>query len=103
MRAYDIEWDIDIEEAFEKLDTMTLEEAAAALDIQLPLYSKMNTIERRDFAYDRFCHNHTNLADFIGVPNKVDIPEEIAKEGTEAISDWLTDEFGWCHRGFRLS
>lgn len=62
MRAYDIEWDIDIEEAFEKLDTMTLEEAAAALDI----------------------------------------PKEI-EDDEETISDWLSDEFGWCHRGFRLS
>ena len=103
MRAYDIEWDIDIEEAFEKLDIMTLEEAAAALDIQLPLYSKMNTIERRDFAYDRFRHNRTNLEDFIGVSNKLDILEVIFKYGSEAISNWLTDEFGWCHRGFRLS
>lgn len=102
MRAYDIEWDIDIEEAFEKLDTMTLEEAAVALDIQLPLYSKMNAIERRDFTYDRFRHNHIDLAEFIGAPEYVDIPKEI-EDDEEAISDWLSDEFGWCHRGFRLS
>lgn len=42
------------------------------------------------------------------LPTEVEIPEELANKYTdeeeylEEISDWLSDEFGFCHFGFKI-
>ena len=38
--------------------------------------------------------------DNIFLPTEVEIPNKITDE--EEISDWLSDEFGYCHEGFCL-
>ena len=35
------------------------------------------------------------------LPTEVEIPETIA-EDDDAISDWLSDQFGFCHFGFGI-
>lgn len=35
------------------------------------------------------------------LPTEVEIPESIEKED-DAISDWLSDQFGFCHFGFAI-
>ena len=35
------------------------------------------------------------------LPTEVEIPQEIANlDDDDAISDWLSDEYGFCHFGF---
>lgn len=34
------------------------------------------------------------------LPTRVNIPDGMTDE--EKISDWLSDEFGFCHKGFEL-
>lgn len=36
------------------------------------------------------------------LPERICIPEDIAKEGDEAISDYITQETGFCHKGYEL-
>lgn len=35
----------------------------------------------------------------VDLPSVVEIPQEVCNE---AISDWLSDEYGFCHTGFEL-
>ena len=38
--------------------------------------------------------------DLENLPTEIDIPEGMTDE--DEISDWLSDEFGFCHYGFEL-
>jgi len=38
----------------------------------------------------------------LGLPDRILIPPAIAKEGEEAISDYITQETGFCHYGFEI-
>lgn len=101
LKAYGIKWDVDIREVLEKLDDMSFYQAAEALEIPVDKYANMNTSERHDYAYDYFHHRHDGCkADFVGLPEEVDVPAELTDD--EDISDWLSDEFGYCHGGFEL-
>lgn len=102
MKAINIKWNIDIEEAQEMLDNMTVEAAADALKIPKDMYAYMSTAERHGIAHDRFHHNFVDIVKFIGAPEEVEIPKEIGND-EDAISDWLSDEYGWCHEGFDLA
>lgn len=36
------------------------------------------------------------------LPTEVKIPHWIDSDDHEAISDWLTEEYGYCHDGFKI-
>ena len=103
--AYNIQWDIDIDDAYERLDEMTAEKAAEELEIPANKYANMTTEERHDFAYDLWHHSPATLEEFMGLPDEVEIPEELGGPGEylgEDIADWLSDTFGFCHKGFDI-
>ncbi len=113
MFAFDILWNVDTEEGIEKLDNMTSEEAAKALGIPTEAYNNMSSSERHDYAFDLWHHSPATLLEFMGVPDMVEIPAEIADDPEysspemkgaliECISDWLSDEYGFCHEGFEI-
>jgi len=106
MKATNIRWDIDFDEVYEKLDEMTYEAAAEAIGVPAETYANMTTEERHDYAYDLFHHSPATLDEFMGLPNEVIIPDELNKPDDEYyvddISDWLSDEYGFCHEGFVL-
>ena len=101
--AHNIQWDIDIDEAYERLDEMTAEKAAEELGIPADKYASMTTEERHDFAYGLWHHSPATLEEFMGLPDEVEVPEELGGPGEylgEDIADWLSDTFGFCHKGF---
>jgi len=101
LKATHIKWDVDIDEAIEKLDEMTTENAAEALGIGKDTYANMTTEERHDFAYDLWHHSPSALHEFMSVPEEVVIPDPLNTEWDEnTISDYISDETGWCHEGF---
>ncbi len=103
--AHNIQWDIDIDEAYERLDEMTDEKAAEELEIPVDKYASMTTEERHDFAYDLWHHSPATLEEFMGLPDEVEIPEELGDPGEylgEDIANWLSDTFGFCHEGFDI-
>ena len=89
-----------------KLDDMSCQKAATALNIPVETYANMTTSERHDYAYDLFHRCPTELHEFMGLPDEVEIPEEFNKPSDdcfpEDISDWLSDEYGFCHGGFEI-
>ena len=98
--AYNINWDIDMDEVYEKLDEMTAKEASKALGVPYETYANMTTEERHDYAYDSFRHNRSDLEEFMELPEEVRLPKELVDE--DDISDWLSDEYGYCHEGYNL-
>lgn len=100
MIATNIQWDIDIEDAIEKLDRMTEKAAAKTLGLPLACYNNKTKEERHKYAYNHFKQNPTTLRIFMGLPKETGIPEGLTNE--DEISDWLSDTYGYCHKGFTL-
>ena len=100
MKAKNIRWDVDMEGVLESLDDLSLEETAKLLKVPYEKYAKMSFDERDDFAEDYFRHNPGALFEFVDLPDEVDLPEGLTDE--DDISDWLSDEYGFCHDGFKL-
>ena len=101
MKAINIEWDIDIEDGLYALDEMTYKDAAEALGISADYYANMTPDERDEYATEVFEKSPSTLIEIIGLPDTVELPKHL--KNTESISDWLSDEFGFCHKGFFLA
>ena len=100
--AKEIEWDIDITDILDRLDEMLCGAAADALEIPVRQYVNMTTAERHDYAYDYFRGRDEEKAGFMGLPTEVKIPDNIDEDDYDAISDWLSDEYGFCHKKFAV-
>lgn len=109
MKAYNIDWDVDMEEVYEALDEMDDDEALDLLGISEEPYKNLSLSERHEYVdyltVGAICDIHEKL---FGLPVEVHIPEDVEhryhEEGDdpEVISDWLSNEYGYCHEGFRL-
>lgn len=102
LTATDIKWDVDIDEGFDKLDEMPSDIAAEYLGVPKETYANMTTSERHDYAYDVWRHNRKSLSEFVGAPNEVTLPSNVLWD-EDSISEYLSDEYGWCHEGFRIT
>ena len=100
MKAINIEWDIDIEDGLCVLDEMTYKDAAEALGISADTYANMTTDEKDEYATEVFEKSPSTLIEIVDLPDTVEIPKHL--KNNESISDWLSDEFGFCHKGFVL-
>ena len=69
--AYGIQWDVDMDELYEKFDDMSAEKAADILACPKRIYANMKDSERHDLIHDRFHHNMLDAAEFVGLPNEV--------------------------------
>ncbi len=41
-----------------------------------------------------------NKEDLANLPTEVEVPDEIANNGDDAIGDWLSDTYGFCYDAF---
>ena len=104
MHVSNIEWDVDFKNVEEMEDILTGlddKKVAAALRIPLKEYRKMPMEERVGEAIWQLRHEPALVNDFYGLPDDVDVPEEI--ETIEDVADWLSDTYGFCHRGFTIN
>ncbi len=107
----DIFWDYDISELMDLLEDISEEKAAHGMELPLETYKNMTYEERLDYLQDMLRHNEVSdymLSEVLNMPSTVVIPKEVVKEAIECqddeiISDWLSDEYGYCHEGFTLS
>lgn len=98
--AYDIQWNVDMDELYEKFDDMSAKKAAEMLCCPKSVYANMHEEKRHDLVRDRFHHHVLDAAEFVGLPNEVVLPTELITE--DDVSDYLSDEFCYCHEGFSL-
>lgn len=97
--AYNIDWDVDMDEVYEHLDEMTCTKAAEALELSKERYANMTTGERHDYAYDKFRHCPAELDEFLGLPDEVTLPDDVEEEDA---ADWLSDTYGYCINGLDI-
>ena len=100
MKAKNIHWDIDMECVCDILDEMSAKEAAKALELPYDTYANMTDEEKNDWVYDFFSNRPDALMEFVDLPSEVELPKNLTDE--DDISDWLSDEYGFCHDGFEL-
>lgn len=110
MRVYHIDWDVDIEEVYEALDKMDDDDACDLLGISVEHYKHLSSSERHayvEYVTDgAICDIYEEL---FGLPYEIQVPEDVEsryhEEGDdpEVISDWLSNEYGYCHEGFNLN
>ena len=100
LKAYDIEWDFDKDQILERIDEAEPKEMAKLIGIPVKKYESLTQEERYDWANDKFRHCPALLDEFMGLPDEVDIPLELVDD--EDIANWLSDEYGFCHEGFKL-
>ena len=99
MRISNIIWDVDMDDVYENLDEMTAEKAAEALGISQKRYANMRTDERHDYAYEVFHGHDAAIGEFMGLPTETDVPDDIDTD-EDSVGDYLSDKYGYCHRGF---
>lgn len=100
MKAFEVQWEFDMDQVYEVLDDTDPAEAAEFFGIPEDRYKQMTSEERHDHAYDVFRHCPALLDEFMGLPYEIEIPEELTDD--RDIAEWLMYEFGFCHRGFQL-
>ena len=109
--AHNIDWNVDMDEIYELLDNSTAEKAAELLEISPERYAAMTTEERHDYAYDEVHHHRLDAADMVGLPEEVEIPEDVLEyyeitsvnDDMSDITDWLSDEYGYCINGYEVA
>ena len=97
MKKASVIWDIDDEDIYAVIDEMTVYRAAETLGIPTIIYANMTTKERHDYIDDL---SRFEKQEIMNLPDEVDIPDDITDE--DDISEWLSDEYGFCHLGFKL-
>ena len=98
--AYNIKWDVDFVDFLETINGMTDGYASKALDCPIETYSAMNEEKFYDFVYKFYENNTDKLYEIMELPTEVEISSGIFDD--EEVSDWLSDEYGFCHAGFEL-
>lgn len=100
--AYDIDWDIDPDNAVWYLMRMPESKAAEILDIYVDDWAAMDEDEREDFALDFFCENPDSMMDVVDLPVEVELPIEAGSD-EDSIIDWLSDTYGFLINGLKFS
>ena len=107
MYAYNIYWDIDMDEVYERLDTMPPIDVCNVLKVNPLVYCVMNADQRHGCIYSKFHHSLGLLDEFLGLPEMVRIPEVLAREYRKTkdasyITEYLSDMFGYCINNYNI-
>ena len=102
MKAFNIQWDVDLDDFLEALDQIPSTDAAKAIDVSQTVYQIMQKAQIRDYAKQKFDTNKTDVASILGLPSEVEIPETIEHD-EDTVSEWLSDTYKFCHTGFELT
>jgi len=65
MVALNIDWDIDMDEAFEKVDGTAVENISLIFNISVEKYNSLSINEKHDLVLDKFRHCPGLLYDFM--------------------------------------
>ncbi len=97
--AVNIDWDVDLDEAIEKLQSLSLESQTELFGCR-DWYLKATPEQRTDMAESYFNHCPAFVEELMGLPDEVEIPEELTED--EDITNWLSDTYGFCINGWDL-
>ena len=102
MKAFNIDWDIDIDEIYEVVDDKSVQFMSELLGVSEDRYANMTTEERHELVYDDYMHNRLDIEALFGLPYEVEIPDYVGND-EDMITDFLSYEYGFCFRNYDLS
>ena len=102
MTAYDIGWNIDVDEAVDELMTKTVYDAAELLGVSSVAFASMSEDERRGCAETEFNHNPVLMERVMDLPDEIEVPDCYTEEDDEDIANWISSAYGFCIYDFAL-
>ena len=112
MYVTNIEWDIDLNDAFEDFQNLTIEEQANMLNAPINDYKELLANVKKSykiketFIYNAR-HNYFDVASSLyNLPTNIDVPQELIDETedrqelAEYMTDYISDEYGFCIGGY---
>ena len=102
MKAFNIDWDIDIDEIYEAVDNKTVDFMSELLGIDKDRYANMTTEKRHDWVDDAYRHNRLDFEALFDLPYEIEIPDYVGTD-EDMITDFIAYEYGFCFRDYDLS
>lgn len=105
MQAINIKWDIDIDDVMHALDEMSNRKASEILLCPYKEWTNMAYQDQRKYVEYALQNEQSILNNIMELPDSVVIPKfvyESCSDVYDEVSDWLSDEYGFCHAGFEL-
>ena len=102
MTAYDIGWNIDVDEAVDELMSMTVYNAAELLGVSSVAFASMSEDERRGCAETEFNHNPILMERVMDLPDEIEVPDCYTEDDDEDIANWISSAYGFCIYDFAL-
>jgi len=103
MKATNILWIVDIEEAIKKLNEIDLNHTANIIHVPYEKLLDMSQEERQEMARDYFRHCPGAMEEFLEIPDEIEIPNPENPDWTdEIISEYISEVTGYCHEGFDI-
>lgn len=101
--VYDIKWDVDSDAIARRLEEIGDEEAAKVVRLPYRSYARDFTKEQRlEWAENFFVRHPEVLAELMGLPTEVEVPEDVDDFNGYSISDWLNETYGFVQNGFSI-
>ena len=97
--AVNIDWDVDLDEAIEKLQSLSVESQAELFSCK-EWYLKATPDQRTGMAESYFNHCPAFVAELMELPDEVEIPDDLVED--EDVTNWLSDTYGFCINGWDL-
>lgn len=103
-KATNIKWNVDVDDVMNYIHEDGYDQATEILGLSGPNYANMTDKERDDYICDAIAKDKSIAAKLIGLPSEVEIPDNMITfdTDTDAISDFISDEIGFCHAGFEI-
>ena len=100
--AEDIQWDVDTSDIVQNLQECRWQKAAEIVGCDAERWAAFTDSEKEDFVE---ALGPARRAEILALPSTVEVPEDVWKRQNEddnAISNWLSDEYEFCHGGYKL-
>ena len=102
MYAYNIEWEVSMDDVLEKFDELDIYAAGEALEMPAFVYGQMTQEERHEAICNYFRHRHGSCkADFMELPDATELGDDDGIDESEAMYQ-LEQEYGFCVSGLEL-
>lgn len=113
MKAINIKWDVDEDTIIDTFNNFVDDLAIKILGIPLTEYLKMSSEDRKSYVLSTFRHQPAKMSYILnefGISEEIEIPETLLEnyylgnldDFYEDVSDWLSNEYGFCHSGFNI-
>lgn len=107
MKAAKIQWDVDTEDFLEALTSMESTKAAPILNMPVECYEDMSYEQLEQYVNGSWKKDSQTMAELMGLPSEVTVEdpcvEKDEENASEWLSDYLSDTYGFCHKGFEFT